>query len=382
MHVIAAKAVAFKLAMTPEFREKQERTLRGASILADRLLADDARATGRRRRHRRHRRAPGARGPAQQRAGRQAGRGPARTRPASPPTATPCPSTRARPWSPAASGSAPRPWPPAASATPSSPRSPTSSRAPSTRPPTWPRCGERVAVLTEKFPLYTSVGRSPRERAAPRRQGHRGGDPPELTGRVAVLRERGRRARARARCSSATTPGSASYVAGKHRDCAEVGITSVREDLPADATQADVLAAVARLNADPSCTGYIVQLPLPAGLDQQAVLEAVDPDKDADGLHPTNLGRLVLQVSGEITSPLPCTPRGIVELLGRYDVPAVRRRRRRRGPRGHRRAATSGCCSPARASTPRSRSPTPAPATWPTWSAGPTSSWPRRGRPA
>ena len=116
-------------------------------------------------------------------------------------------------------------------------------------------------------------------------------------------------------------PGSSSYVAGKHRDCAEVGITSVREDLPADARQADVLAAVARLNDDPSCTGYIVQLPLPAGLDQQTVLEAVDPGKDADGLHPTNLGRLVLRVSGDITSPLPCTPRGIVELLGRYGVP-------------------------------------------------------------
>jgi methylenetetrahydrofolate dehydrogenase (NADP+)/methenyltetrahydrofolate cyclohydrolase len=116
-------------------------------------------------------------------------------------------------------------------------------------------------------------------------------------------------------------PGSASYVAGKHRDCAEVGITSIREDLPADATQDDVMAAVRRLNDDPACTGYIVQLPLPAGIDQQAVLEAVDPDKDADGLHPMNLGRLVLQVSGDITSPLPCTPRGIVELLGRYGVP-------------------------------------------------------------
>lgn len=116
-------------------------------------------------------------------------------------------------------------------------------------------------------------------------------------------------------------PGSASYVAGKHRDCAEVGITSNREDLPADASQADVLAAVARLNADATCTGFIVQLPLPAGIDQQAVLEAVDPGKDADGLHPTNLGRLVLQTAGEITTPLPCTPRGIVELLRRYDVP-------------------------------------------------------------
>ena len=116
-------------------------------------------------------------------------------------------------------------------------------------------------------------------------------------------------------------PGSRTYVAGKHRDCAEVGITSLREDLPADATQTDVLAAVQRLNEDPACTGYIVQLPLPGGIDSQQVLEAVDPDKDADGLHPTNLGRLVLRVSGPVSSPLPCTPRGIIELLQRYDVP-------------------------------------------------------------
>lgn len=112
-------------------------------------------------------------------------------------------------------------------------------------------------------------------------------------------------------------PGSHSYVAGKHRDCDEVGITSVREDLPADATQADVIAAIKRLNEDPACTGYIVQLPLPKGLDANAALEAIDPRKDADGLHPTNLGRLVL---GE-PAPLPCTPRGIVELLRAYDVP-------------------------------------------------------------
>jgi methylenetetrahydrofolate dehydrogenase (NADP+)/methenyltetrahydrofolate cyclohydrolase len=112
-------------------------------------------------------------------------------------------------------------------------------------------------------------------------------------------------------------PGSRSYVAGKHRDCAELGIASIRRDLPADATQADVLAAVAELNADPACAGYIVQLPLPKGLDEIAVLEAVDPAKDADGLHPVNLGRLVLGKP----APLPCTPRGIVELLRRYDVP-------------------------------------------------------------
>lgn len=112
-------------------------------------------------------------------------------------------------------------------------------------------------------------------------------------------------------------PGSHSYVAGKHRDCAEVGIASIRADLPATATQAEVMATIAELNANPACTGYIVQLPLPKGLDSLAALEAMDPAKDADGLHPTNLGRLVLGKD----APLPCTPRGIVELLRRHDVP-------------------------------------------------------------
>ncbi|HEX6871839.1 MAG TPA: bifunctional methylenetetrahydrofolate dehydrogenase/methenyltetrahydrofolate cyclohydrolase, partial [Micromonosporaceae bacterium] len=112
-------------------------------------------------------------------------------------------------------------------------------------------------------------------------------------------------------------PGSHSYVAGKHRDCADVGIVSIREDLPQTATQAEVEAAVARLNADPACTGFLVQLPLPKGLDQQRVLELVDPAKDADGLHPVNLGRLVLGAP----APLPCTPRGVIELLRRYRVP-------------------------------------------------------------
>jgi len=115
-------------------------------------------------------------------------------------------------------------------------------------------------------------------------------------------------------------PGSRAYVAGKHRDCGQVGIASIRVDLPADATQQDVEDAVARLNADPACTGFIVQLPLPRGLDTNRVLELVDPAKDADGLHPTNLGRLVLRVSGPVTSPLPCTPRGILELLDRHGV--------------------------------------------------------------
>lgn len=112
-------------------------------------------------------------------------------------------------------------------------------------------------------------------------------------------------------------PGSQAYVAGKHRDCAEVGIESVRVDLPADATQEQVVAEIERLNADPAVTGYIVQLPLPRHLDANQVLTLMDPAKDADGLHPTNLGRLVL---GD-PAPLPCTPRGIVALLRRYEVP-------------------------------------------------------------
>jgi methylenetetrahydrofolate dehydrogenase (NADP+)/methenyltetrahydrofolate cyclohydrolase len=112
-------------------------------------------------------------------------------------------------------------------------------------------------------------------------------------------------------------PGSRAYVNGKHRDCAEVGIASIRRDLPADASQADVEAAVADLNADPNCHGYIVQLPLPRHLDTQRVLELIDPRKDADGLHPVNLGRLVLGYPG----PLPCTPIGIVVLLSRHGVP-------------------------------------------------------------
>jgi methylenetetrahydrofolate dehydrogenase (NADP+) / methenyltetrahydrofolate cyclohydrolase len=111
-------------------------------------------------------------------------------------------------------------------------------------------------------------------------------------------------------------PGSRAYVAGKHRDCAQVGVASIRRDLPATATQAEVERAVDELNADPACTGYIVQLPLPSGLDDKRVLNLMDPAKDADGLHPVNLGKLVL---GE-EAPLPCTPRGIVALLRRYGV--------------------------------------------------------------
>jgi methylenetetrahydrofolate dehydrogenase (NADP+)/methenyltetrahydrofolate cyclohydrolase len=116
-------------------------------------------------------------------------------------------------------------------------------------------------------------------------------------------------------------PGSISYVSSKHRDCAEVGITSIPVELPATASEAEVRSAVAGLNSDPRVTGYIVQLPLPKGIDENPILELIDPDKDADGLHPTNLGRLVLGVEGELHSPLPCTPAGVVELLRRYDVP-------------------------------------------------------------
>lgn len=111
-------------------------------------------------------------------------------------------------------------------------------------------------------------------------------------------------------------PGSQAYVRGKHADCAKVGINSIRRDLPADISAATLDETIDELNANPECTGYIVQLPLPKHLDENAALERVDPDKDADGLHPTNLGRLVLGKA----APLPCTPRGIVHLLRRYDV--------------------------------------------------------------
>lgn len=112
-------------------------------------------------------------------------------------------------------------------------------------------------------------------------------------------------------------PGSHSYVAGKHRDCREIGMSSIRVDLPDTASQEDIEAAVLRLNVDRACTGFIVQLPLPKHIDTHRVLELIDPEKDADGLHPTNLGRLVLG----IPAPLPCTPRGIIELLRYHDVP-------------------------------------------------------------
>src|SRR6195952_1864467 len=142
-------------------------------------------------------------------------------------------------------------------------------------------------------------------------QGSKGG----LTERVAKLREAGVTP-GLGTILVGDDPGSTWYVNGKHKDCAEVGIESIREDLPATATQEEVLAAVRRLNENPACTAYIVQLPLPKGIDENLVLGEIDPAKDADGLHPTNLGWLVLGKA----APLPCTPFGIVELLRRHDV--------------------------------------------------------------
>ncbi|WP_159802660.1 bifunctional methylenetetrahydrofolate dehydrogenase/methenyltetrahydrofolate cyclohydrolase [Arthrobacter zhaoguopingii] len=115
-------------------------------------------------------------------------------------------------------------------------------------------------------------------------------------------------------------PASKSYVAGKHRDCAQVGIRSIRRDLPESITQEELEAVIDGLNADDETTGYIVQLPLPKHIDTNRILERIDPDKDADGLHPTNLGRLVLNVGAPMASPLPCTPNGIIELLRRHGI--------------------------------------------------------------
>lgn len=144
----------------------------------------------------------------------------------------------------------------------------------------------------------------------------------ELAQRVSSLKERGVEP-GLATVLVGDDPASHAYVGGKRKDCAEVGIRSIGVDLPATASQADVLAAVEKLNADPACHGYIVQLPLPKGLDEIEVLEAIDPAKDADGLHPTNLGRLVTRVNTELDSPAPCTPRGVIELLHRYDIPTA-----------------------------------------------------------
>ena len=171
----------------------------------------------------------------------------------------------------------------------------------------------------------------------------------ELADRIAALRERGI-VPGLGTLLVGEDPGSLSYVAGKHRDSAEVGIESIRVDLPATASEAEVRSAIAGLNADPAVTGYLVQLPLPAGIDQNAMLELIDPAKDADGLHPTNLGRLVLGVDGELASPLPCTPAGIVELLRRHECrsrASTSPSSAAASPSGDR----SGSSSPARAST-------------------------------
>ncbi|MHA6801217.1 bifunctional methylenetetrahydrofolate dehydrogenase/methenyltetrahydrofolate cyclohydrolase [Bounagaea algeriensis] len=138
----------------------------------------------------------------------------------------------------------------------------------------------------------------------------------ELSARVARLTEHGHTP-GLATVLVGDDPASHSYVRGKHNDCAKVGITSIRKDLHADASQDDVEAVLDELNDDPACTGYIVQLPVPDHLDSGALLERIAPEKDADGLHPNSLGRLVLNEPG----PLPCTPRGIIELLHRYEVP-------------------------------------------------------------
>lgn len=141
----------------------------------------------------------------------------------------------------------------------------------------------------------------------------------ELTVRVAALRERGV-VPGLATVLVGADPGSQWYVAGKHRDCAEVGIASIKRELPETVTQHELEAVLDELNADDACTGYIVQLPLPKHIDTDRILERIDPDKDADGLHPTNLGRLVLNANRPITSPLPCTPRGVIELVERNGI--------------------------------------------------------------
>jgi methylenetetrahydrofolate dehydrogenase (NADP+)/methenyltetrahydrofolate cyclohydrolase len=139
----------------------------------------------------------------------------------------------------------------------------------------------------------------------------------ELTGRVRALAEKGV-VPGLATVLVGNDPGSMWYVAGKHRDCAEIGIASIREDLPEDVSEDDLLGVIDRLNASTEVTGYIVQLPLPGHISVNRVLERIDPEKDADGLHPMNLGRLVSRVAGTIDSPLPCTPRAVIELVERH----------------------------------------------------------------
>ena len=140
-----------------------------------------------------------------------------------------------------------------------------------------------------------------------------------LAERVASLKERGVNP-GLGTILVGSDPGSVKYVAGKHADCAEIGVNSIKKELPADATFEQIAEAVQELNADPACTGYIVQLPLPKGIDENAIIDLIDPKKDADGMHPYNLGELVLHARGDITTPLPCTPRGVIELLNAYDI--------------------------------------------------------------
>ena len=140
----------------------------------------------------------------------------------------------------------------------------------------------------------------------------------ELTERVAALKAKGV-VPGIATVLVGADPASQLYVGMKHRQSEAIGMNSIQRELPADATQADVEALIDELNADPECHGYIVQLPLPKHIDTDAILERIDPAKDADGLHPTNLGRLVLNVNNPIHTPLPCTPRGVIELLLRND---------------------------------------------------------------
>nr|WP_278747052.1 bifunctional methylenetetrahydrofolate dehydrogenase/methenyltetrahydrofolate cyclohydrolase [Bifidobacterium catenulatum] len=140
-----------------------------------------------------------------------------------------------------------------------------------------------------------------------------------LAERVASLKERGVNP-GLGTILVGSDPGSVKYVSGKHADCAEIGVNSIRKELSADATFEQIAEAVQELNADPACTGYIVQLPLPKGIDENAIIDLIDPKKDADGMHPYNLGELVLHARGDITTPLPCTPRGVIELLNAYDI--------------------------------------------------------------
>ena len=141
----------------------------------------------------------------------------------------------------------------------------------------------------------------------------------DLARRVAVLAQQGR-VPGLATVLVGNDPGSEWYVGGKHKDCAEVGMASIRRELPESATQAELEAVIDELNANPEVTGYIVQLPLPAHIDTDAILERIDPAKDADGLHPTNLGRLILGTTGDIVTPLPCTPRAVIELVERHGL--------------------------------------------------------------